>query len=100
LGEEILIGGNTAYDAKAAALAVVMREWTSASLFQDRCRNLEKGIKEPALGLIRLARKTKSDTKGTVLDDGLRDALFGGEGNDWFFSFAKDDLQDRGPDDR
>jgi Ca2+-binding RTX toxin-like protein len=97
--DDILIGGTTKYDTKAAALAVVMQEWTSTRSFEDRCTNLETGIRDPKLGLIRLVRKTRSAPKGTVLDDGTRDVLFGGAGYDWFFDFAKDET-DRGPDDR
>jgi hypothetical protein len=39
--------------------------------------------------------------KATVLNDGIRDALFGGPGSDWFFDFANDDVRDRTlPEDR
>jgi hypothetical protein len=37
-----------------------------------------------------LTQKSKSDPGGTVLDDGVADQLFGGLGDDWFFSFGKD----------
>jgi Ca2+-binding RTX toxin-like protein len=97
LGEEILIGGTTSYDSKAAALAVVMKEWTRTSAnpsFDDRCNNLEKGIKDPKLGLIQLVRKAKATPKGTVLDDAAADVLFGGPGSDWFLAFPSDDVRD------
>lgn len=98
-GEEILIGGTTSYDSKPAALAVVMREWTSTCSFAERWGNLETGITDPVAGFIQLLRKTSVNRKGTVLDDKATDVLFGGLGSDWFFDFAKDQVQDRGPDD-
>jgi Ca2+-binding RTX toxin-like protein len=98
LGEEILIGGTTAYDNKAAALAVVMKVWTSTNVFQARCSNLETGIKDPKTGLVQMVRKTTSNPKGTVIDDRVKDVLYGSAGSDWFFDFAKDET-DRGSND-
>jgi hypothetical protein len=76
-----------------------MKEWTSAESFQDRCNRLDAGFKDSTAGFIQLKRKDKTFPKGTVLDDKLRDTLFGGLGSDWFFDFAND-TTDRGPDDR
>jgi Ca2+-binding RTX toxin-like protein len=84
-GDDILIGGTTVYDGKAAALAVIMKEWTSTNSFEDRRKNLETGV-------VQLTKRTNTNRKGTVLDDGVRDSLFGGGGSDWFFDFAKDQL--------
>jgi Ca2+-binding RTX toxin-like protein len=101
-GEEILIGGATAYDGKVAALEAVMREWASNKSFDDRCNRLDSGFRDPLdprAGFIQLKRKTAKASKGTVLNDGLRDSLFGGDGSDWFLDFA-DDQTDRSAADR
>ena len=94
-GQEILIGGTTSYDTNAAALAALMQEWASGpdDSFVDRCTRLESGI---PFGKKRISLKANS----TVLNDKTADTLFGGLGYDWFFGFAKDDVRDRGPDDR
>jgi Ca2+-binding RTX toxin-like protein len=92
LGQEILIGGTTSYDTNSAALAALMKEWASGSddTFLDRCNQLASGI---PFGKKKLTLKANS----TVLNDKTADVLFGGEGHDWFFGFAKDDIQDRDP---
>ena len=61
----------------------------SGRSFEERSTNLTNGITDPVLGLIRLTKRTSASRRGTVLDDGVRDTLFG-SGSDWFFSFAKD----------
>jgi Ca2+-binding RTX toxin-like protein len=100
-GEEVLIGGTTSYDNKRAVLAAVMKEWTSATAFGERCDLLENGFKHPAAGFVQLKRRDRLNRKATVLDDGIRDSLFGGPASDWFFDFASDDVRDRTlPEDR
>jgi Ca2+-binding RTX toxin-like protein len=89
-GEEILIGGTTRHDNNLAALAAVMREWRSDKPFDTRCANLDEGVPDLLARIVELTRKTKTYRKGTVLDDKVRDKLFGGAGNDWLFNFAKD----------
>jgi Ca2+-binding RTX toxin-like protein len=91
-GEAILIGSTTVYDSRPTALAAIMGEWMSARSFDERSINLTDGITDPVLGLIQLTRRTRSNRRGTVLDDGVRDTLFGSAGSDWFFSFAKDSV--------
>jgi Ca2+-binding RTX toxin-like protein len=88
-GEAILIGSTTAYDSRPPVLAAIMGEWMSGRSFEERSTNLTNGITDPVLGLIRLTKRTSASRRGTVLDDGVRDTLFG-SGSDWFFSFAKD----------
>ncbi len=88
-GDDILIGGTTAYDDNTLALAAIMREWTSARSFRKRRDNLAAGINDPRAGLIQLDKGT------TVRDDGVRDALFGGPGQDWFFDFLPDVVHER-----
>jgi Ca2+-binding RTX toxin-like protein len=78
-GDDILIGGTTAFDDNVSALAAIMREWTSSRPFRKRYGNL-------ATGLFPLVRGQ------TVLDDAVRDDLFGGQGQDWFFDFSQFDV--------
>jgi hypothetical protein len=99
-GEAILIGGTTTYDSKPAALAVVMREWTSTRSFAERWGNLEKGITDRIAGFVQLKRQTSTNPKGKVLDDKARDVLLAGLGSDWFVDFATDEVHDRGTDHR
>lgn len=100
LGEDILVGGATTYDTKAAALLSVMNEWRSGNSFGDRCNKLDAGFLDNGV-FIQLRRKTGAFLKGTVLDDAASDVLLGGLGSDWFFDFpGKDIAQDRGGDDR
>ena len=91
LGEEILIGSTTKYDAKPLALAAIMEQWGLDTSFLQRQANLTEGITvpgNPKLGLIQLVPKDKTHPKGTVLDDKSADQLFGGLGDDWFFPFG------------
>jgi Ca2+-binding RTX toxin-like protein len=100
-GEEILIGGTTSYDNRPAVLAAVMEQWASDQAFGERFDLLDRGFKDPAVGFIQFKRRGKQSPRGTVLDDGMRDSLFGGPGSDWFLDFPNDDVRDRTlPEDR
>jgi hypothetical protein len=96
LGEEVLIGGTTGYDNKAVALAAIMQEWTSESDFAGRCTRLTEGVADPgnAKNMIRLTLKTKSNPKGTILDDAVVDQFFGGPGSDWSLPFGNEVPED------
>jgi hypothetical protein len=90
-GEEILIGGTTAYDGKTAALVAIMQEWTRDISFTERRTHLRTdGIPDPtnSKNTIRLTPKTKADPKGTVLDDSAVDQFFGVADDDWAFPFG------------
>jgi len=80
-GEDILIGGTTAYDNQTAALLQILSEWESNDPHAVRVDKIRSGSGVPALN------------DSTVLDDGVRDDLFGGGGLDWFFAGASDKLQ-------
>jgi Ca2+-binding RTX toxin-like protein len=99
IGEELLIGGTTNYDNNAKALAAVMRAWATDKTFEQRCSLLEKGSTDPTAGFIQVKPRSKSSTRGTVLDDSARDLLYGRSDPDWFFGFGKDET-DRGAADR
>ena len=71
----MLIGGATNYDANTAALLLILGEWTSTTdAYSVRVDKLRKGTG----GLPKL-------DVTTVIDDGVRDVLIGGPGDDWFF---------------
>jgi hypothetical protein len=93
LGEDIVIGSTTKYDAKPLALAAIMEEWARDTDFALRQTHLTDGITvpgNPKLGLIQLVPKDKAHPKGTVLDDKAIDQLLGGPGDDWFFPFGNE----------
>jgi alkaline phosphatase len=83
-GDDLLIGGETAYDLDRDALLAISTRWSSGGSYLarvDALRNGSNGL--PALN----AR--------TVFDDDTRDQLFGGLGRDWFFAGLDDELDNR-----
>jgi hypothetical protein len=89
-GEEILVGGTTTYDGNVKALAAVMRQWASADSFDDRWSELDIGFTDPVAGFIQLRRMTVAYPKGKVLDDRVRDEIFGDAGSNWLLDFHTD----------
>jgi uncharacterized protein (TIGR03118 family) len=79
--DDILIGGTTAHDTNPTALLQILAEWNSADSFSTRVNKLKNGTG----GLPIL-------NDSTVVDDGVRDLLFGGSGHDWLFDGAHDVL--------
>jgi uncharacterized protein (TIGR03118 family) len=77
-GDDILVGASTAYDANHAALLQILKEWNSTDAFSDRVAALRAGNGAPKLD------------SSTVIDDGVRDDLFGGPGLDWFLGTLPD----------
>jgi Ca2+-binding RTX toxin-like protein len=78
-GGDILIGGSTTHDSNNVDLLAIVAEWTSADSYATRINKLRNGTGGmPALN------------SSTVIDDGLKDSLFGGPGQDWFFKGPKD----------
>src|SRR5262249_54852731 len=72
-GDDILVGGFTAYDTNEAVLDQVMSIWSSAASFNDRVATLTG-----AGGLLRGGI--------TVFDDGAQDVLSGDDGRDLYFA--------------
>jgi Ca2+-binding RTX toxin-like protein len=79
--DDILIAGTTDFDEDAAALCLIMAEWSSCRLYLFRVLNLSGGLSC-------LPRENGSIflTPQTVHDDGERDVLTGSSGFDWFFA--------------
>lgn len=71
-GQDVLIGGTTLYDNDDSALASIMALWTSRDSYADRVARLSSPIAAPYLR-----------NGETVLDDGMRDRVFGSLGYDW-----------------
>lgn len=84
-GGSILIGGTTAYDNDAAALDMLLAEWTSPRSLSDRVDNMRNGT-----GAILDGTGIKLESRGTdqtVFDDDERDTLRGYRfSRDWFFA--------------
>jgi phospholipase C len=79
-GDDILIGGTTKFDANAAALTAVMKEWTRTDeTYAQRVANLMGGGTGGQNGSYLL-------NATTVLDDNAEDELRGGQGMDLFFA--------------
>jgi Ca2+-binding RTX toxin-like protein len=94
MGQDLLIGGSTAHDTNDAALAEIMAEWTADRDLADRVANLS-GTGEGGLNGEFLLTTAETDAgPATVFDDGVRDALFGGPGSDWFFARPSAELPD------
>jgi len=90
-GDDILIGGSTANDENVEALAAILSELNSGNDFNTRINNIRNG---------------GGNTGGfalddsSVSDDGERDELFGGPGNDWFLAGSNDRIRDRSRNDQ
>jgi uncharacterized protein YjlB len=78
-GGAIVIGGSTAHDTDSAALLQILNEWSPGDSLAARKDKLQTG----ADGLPPL-----NDT--TVVDDGVRDALFARTGENCTFSGVHD----------
>jgi Ca2+-binding RTX toxin-like protein len=89
---DILIGGSTAFDANATALDSLMAEWNSAHDYATRVANLSGNTAGPnfANRLNGNCFLTQTGPNATVADDGARDWLFGGRGQNWFLAGAND----------
>ncbi|QJW92927.1 TIGR03118 family protein [Frigoriglobus tundricola] len=78
-GDDILIGGSTAFDDDPAALTQILNVWSSNLSYNDRIAAIRAGTGGvPALD------------SATVADDGDRDILIGGIGQDWFLATGPD----------
>jgi hypothetical protein len=79
-GQDLLIGGSTTHDSNPTDLAALFKAWNDPTVsFNDRVAAIRAGTNGvPALN------------STTVIDDGVRDDLFGGFGPDWLFVGTND----------
>jgi uncharacterized delta-60 repeat protein len=84
-GSDILIGGDLLFADLNAALAAIMREWTSANTFATRVASINGGGGMNGDYVLSLA-------KGTVALSQAGDLLLGGGGENWFFYDPSHDL--------
>ncbi len=73
-GDDLLIGGTTAYDDSVSQLAALFAAWTSTAAYADRVAQIASESFSASLEL-----------NETVFDDQIADEIFGGDGQDWFF---------------
>jgi Ca2+-binding RTX toxin-like protein len=72
--EDLLIGGETSFDQDGALLREIAFAWSAAAPYSARVAQIES--EDFAAHLI---------STETVFEDGVKDALFGGDAQDWFF---------------
>jgi Ca2+-binding RTX toxin-like protein len=84
--DDILVAGSTVHDEDDEALQAILAEWTSTNSYSTRVNNIRFGGGQNGLF-------TLDDT--TVIDDGLKDELFGDESLDWFLFGSGDRLRDK-----
>ncbi len=73
-GDDILIGGSTAYDLDKAKLNALALAWSSVAPYASRVGTIENAAFAAPLV-----------SGETIIDDAVADAVFGGDGQDWFF---------------
>src|SRR5262249_50750903 len=85
-GDDLMIGGSTAYDTNAAALASILSEWSRTDRdYLGRIADLRNGGGYNGTNLL---------TASTVTDDGAGDTLTGSAGHDWFWASSSDLVTD------
>jgi glucose/arabinose dehydrogenase len=77
-GEDILIAGRTTYDTDKAAVDAFLLAWLGTETFTARIQKM----KSTGVGTGNAYKLSVN----TVFDDNVRDTLFGGLNNDWFFA--------------
>jgi Ca2+-binding RTX toxin-like protein len=74
VGIDLLLGGRTIYDDKWESYAALLSEWSAPNAYATRTERMESDLFAARL-----------ESENTVFDDGVSDALYGGEAQDWFF---------------
>jgi Ca2+-binding RTX toxin-like protein len=77
-GEDIVIAGSTIYDNDDSALNALLSVWRGGGSYASRINTLRTG--GGSLNGIKLEAGT------TVLNDNVRDYVYGGRSKDWFFA--------------
>ena len=87
----LLIGASTVFDNDAAALDLIMQEWTSGRDFVQRVSNLRDGD-----GPVLSGTGVNLEAGSTVIDDSARDRIYGRfSSRDWFFADLNGSDRDR-----
>lgn len=82
--DDLLIADYFVHEENQSALAVLYQEWIAPSDYATRVERLVSGAAGVAVN------------GSTVMNDGAKDQLLGGPGNDWFYSMTlKDKILDR-----
>ncbi len=92
-----MIGGTTAYDNNAAALAAILAEWSRTDIgYTTRMADLTNttGGMNVINGMYFFLNNGMSGPR-TVFGNGLSDNLYGGAGLDWYFAGMMDALFNR-----
>jgi Ca2+-binding RTX toxin-like protein len=87
-GDDLLLAGSTTLDSNPAdltGLTDVFAEWTSGDTYANRVAHLTGTPGGANNGTF-----LTGGPGGTVADDGVKDVLAGGKGNDWFVISALD----------
>jgi Ca2+-binding RTX toxin-like protein len=87
--DDILIAGSTAYDNNEAALLQIESVWSSDMSYADRVTAIRTGTN----GVPKLDATT-------VTDNGNKDVLYGGTGQDWFFATPPARIHHKTPDEQ
>jgi len=84
-GDDILVGGTTAYDSDAPGtkLRSIMLEWASGNSYDIRRRHILRTLGGGLNGAYKLSN-------ATVQNDADADTLTGGAGTDWFWSLGNE----------
>ena len=99
-GDDILIGGTTAFDNNEAALLAILAEWNSGESYLQRIANLQNapvtlnGQTVTPNGSYRAGYYLNA---ATVRDNGFSDHLGGGGGLGWLFASVSDKTEDLFP---
>lgn len=88
-GDDLLLGGVWLYEADTTALAAVRAEWSRTDAGYATRRDHLLGTLGGGLNGAYLMNAATTD------DDGVRDTLTGGSGQDWFFFGPNDLITDR-----
>ena len=79
-----MVAGFTIYDRAPHDLALLLAEWTSSRVYDERVDNLRSGS-GPILSLSGVKLSASGPTR-TVFDDQAKDNLKGSRGREWFLA--------------
>jgi hypothetical protein len=99
--DDIVIGGKTSFDAKITALIAILAEWQSAASFGTRVNQLRAGVLDGNGQLDKLVLNSTVFCTGTPPGPRFgrgggngQSTLFGGGGQNWFFTLYPSEIVD------